>query len=158
LQAGSGRGVYPKALSEIFKEVVSVEADPWNFSRLPIFPNVRFIHAGLWDSEGRGSTRMFRKKDSLTNFIVDGDEFPLITIDSLNLKPDLIWLDIEGSEYRALKGATRTLKHCSQVIIEEAGKGLEKNVNSPPGGEFLKELGFSPVFKSELDVLYRRVK
>lgn len=154
LQAGSGRGIYPRELAGVFDRVVSVEADPVNFSKLVSIPNVQYIHAGLWDSEGRGSTRMLRPKDVLTNFIVEGDEFPLITIDSLKLSPDLIWLDIEGAEYRALRGAQETLKLCRYVIIEEAGKGLEKNVGSLPPGPLLEELGFRRIFKEGLDALW----
>lgn len=46
---------------------------------------------------------------------------PLVTIDSLELeKPDLIKVDVEGSEYEVLKGAMKTIKEHTPILFYEA--------------------------------------
>lgn len=162
LQAGGALGAYPLELARHFKNVVTVEANAGNFSALRNATsgsdNIVRVHAGLWNEPGRAGTKPLRNGtsyDSLTNYIVPGDTTELIRIDDLELKPDLIWLDIEGSEYKALSGASKTLETCEAVIIEE-GKDLERNVGDKPWAarSLLLELGFLPVLRLHLDTLF----
>lgn len=51
-----------------------------------------------------------------------------LTIDSLNLDTlDFIMLDVEGAEFRALKGGLETIQRCRPIIqIEDKGHGTGK--------------------------------
>jgi FkbM family methyltransferase len=161
LQAGGAHGVYPLELAKCFDKVVTVEADKDNFAVLckatADIKNIECVHAGLWHETGRGKMKCFRPGKSLTSYVIPGDEVELITIDSLNLRPDLTWLDIEGSEFKALSGAQKTLETCKSVIIEE-GKGLEKNVGDKAfaARDLLQSLGFRNIYRNHLDTLYQR--
>lgn len=74
------------------------------------------------------------------------------TIDSLvNLYklplPDMIKLDVQGSELKVLKGAKKTLNHVKHIIIE--GQNVEYNKGAPgciEVFEYLNSIGFKMVF------------
>jgi FkbM family methyltransferase len=163
LQAGGASGAYPAELAKHFEKVITVEPNAANYKRLTkavaTLPNVVAINAGLWNEPGRCSTKILRNQDTHTSYIVKGDEVPLTTIDDVlaGEAPDLIWLDIEGSEHKALRGAVKALASCNVVIIEQ-GKNLERNVSDEPGSApaLLLELGFKNVFSFRLDHLYVR--
>lgn len=61
------------------------------------------------------------------NFFYEKTTVHTIKIDDLNLKPDLIKLDIEGYEFNALLGARKTIKKFKPVIyIETPSKNIDK--------------------------------
>ena len=57
--------------------------------------------------------------NSKSNFFYDKIIVNTIKIDNLNLKPDLIKLDIEGYEYKALLGSVKTIKKFKPIIYIE---------------------------------------
>lgn len=64
--------------------------------------------------------------NSKSNFFYDQIIVNTIKIDNLNLKPDLIKLDIEGCEYKALLGAIKTIKKFRPIIyIENPSKVVD---------------------------------
>lgn len=151
LHAGDQIGVYPRALAGVFERVVVCEADPDNYAELKAavsdLGNVNCLQVGLWNEPAKASMRLSRPGDRMTGYIVPGSgPIPLVTIDSLAVLPDLIWLDIEGAEHRALQGATSALEDCYAAIIEEAeGKNLEEQVADLPGAarRLLEAKGFT---------------
>lgn len=129
VQAGGNLGLFPKRLAEVFKIVYTFEPDPELFSHMlhnapekNIFP----IQAALGCSNepismgtGRrdGSERMTH--EGLT-FIAGAGEIPQILLDDMQLSVcDFIYLDIEGYELNALRGAERTVQRCRPVIVAE---------------------------------------
>lgn len=50
-----------------------------------------------------------------------------------DLHIDLIKIDVEGAEFKVMKGAVATLKRCKPVIIFEFGLGAADFYNSKPG-------------------------
>jgi FkbM family methyltransferase len=161
LQAGGAAGKYPRALADYFAQVVTYEPDQENWPHLlkccAGVANITAVRKGFWNCDRSVSLSCFRPNKHNTTFVAgDGNDAELIMIDSLGLKPDLIWLDIEGSEYFALLGASSTLKDCKAVIIEEATKGHEGRVGCKPGDarELLNAAGFSEKFNHRYDHLF----
>jgi len=69
----------------------------------------------------------------------------MCTIDSLNLeKCDLIHLDIEGYEGKALLGAANTIQKFKPVII------IERN----SGASYLESLGYRKVDTTRMDNIF----
>jgi Methyltransferase FkbM domain len=76
-------------------------------------------------------------------------EVPARTVDSLTAQygqPDILYMDVEGFECEALKGASETLgKPCDAFIEVHAGCGLERF-----GGSIQRLLEFFPADRYEL--------
>jgi len=126
IQAGGNAGYYPKLYSEIFNEVYTFEPEPLLFFCLNLntpTPNVHKFQACLGDKHkmvslnntcdtyGHGGTHVAE---------FDGGNIPTLMIDNLNLQVcDLIHLDIEGYEKKAILGGVETIKRCKPVIVIE---------------------------------------
>ena len=128
VQAGGNVGVYPASLAKSFKQVLTFEPDAENFSCLRRntegIPNLTAANVGLGSGPSRAA--LFRNPDNAGAYkIIDGDEFDLISIDSLGLDAcDLIWLDVEGHEEMVLEGARETVSRFRPtVILEDMGIG-----------------------------------
>ncbi len=75
--------------------------------------------------------------------VMDTKEIPTVTLDSLNLKPDFIKLDTEGSELDILCNGLQTLKTCLGVSVEFEFRELFKRQHLfEDVHKFLKEQGF----------------
>ena len=83
--------------------------------------NVELYNNGLWNEK---MTLIISDSNQLGgNHISDkGDSIECITLDSLDLTPDMIKMDIEGAEPYALQGMVRTLKRCHPVIVLEINR------------------------------------
>lgn len=85
------------------------------------------------------------KGNTGTAIVVDGDDVDMITLDSLNLnRLDLLKIDVEGDEYKVLRGARDTLVRCKPVIIYEEAGLPEERYQTPYEKirEYLIGLGF----------------
>jgi FkbM family methyltransferase len=72
---------------------------------------------------------------------------------------DAIWLDVEGMELAALKGAEQTIRAHSPVIVtEENGNGSRYGVGPCDIEDYLATLGYQREAGIGRDRLYRRVK
>lgn len=129
-QAGGNAGIYPKHYGNLFKSVITAEPDYRNFfclahnaiekhifkfqtcignENMPLDLNVK----GDYTPKNRGKMRVH-----------GAGLIPQITIDSLEIWPDLIHLDIEGYEGNALQGAVDTINRARPIIvIETNGSG-----------------------------------
>ena len=56
-------------------------------------------------------------------------------LDDLQLRPDLVKIDVEGAELRVVKGAERTLRSCRPVLMIEGGSRVEIS-------DYLASLGY----------------
>lgn len=145
VQAGANWGYWPLRLSCMFDVVYTFEPDPTCFTCLCANTsnrdNVIRIQAAL--GYCRDLVDLHRDVDTTGNQHVSGPGvFPTLRIDDLGLKScDLIYLDVEGQEDKALLGAEMTIKKCKPVVIyEERQKAFAESAKA--SREFLEGLGY----------------
>lgn len=128
VQAGGNVGVYPLALAEHFETVITFEPDAENYDCLAINadkPNIHRWWGALGKEQGQCSVVPTEMDNCGAHKTVPGSAVWVDTIDSISLDAcDLIWLDIEGAEADAIKGAMATIEKFSPIIVlEEKGHG-----------------------------------
>lgn len=137
IQAGGHVGLYPIELSKHFQTIHTFEPIKENFDCIEKNINKSKKYPGLVIKYNKGLSdkneslyfeNEYKETNTGTWHVVNtGDnKIEAITIDSLNLSNvDLIQLDIEGHELKALRGAEKTIKKDSPVImIEDRGYGV----------------------------------
>ena len=167
VQAGGHQGLYPRCLSEIFKEVYTFEPHPINFVCLSANCTKDNIHkfdsalgkqSGIIILEEVGTTGQHRIWDKTINRPV----YPIAvqrhisvsvtTIDSLQLKEcSLILLDVEGSELEVLTGAVNTINQCHPGIIVERSFF---DSTTAKVYEWLRAHGYLLVHRTKMDSYY----
>ena len=128
VQAGGNVGVYARVLSGMFDQVFTYEPDWTNWRCLiknVTEDNVIRTRAALSDRDGLCRIIEHDPENCGAHMIGPGSSILEITLDGEQLAPDVIWLDIEGSELQALRGAERTITAHKPLIIVEL-KGLGK--------------------------------
>ena len=129
VQAGGNVGVYVKEFAGVFQTVHTFEPEPLNFyclkHNLKDCKNV-ILHQGFVSDKKQPPKNIVRfdtKKDPNTGKFKIGEEsgnISVFSIDEMQLEScDLIQLDIEGNEPRALIGAMETIKKHRPVICLE---------------------------------------
>ena len=137
IEAGAYIGDTAILFSELYPEakIYSFEPSLKNFEALienvSGRENIVPLNFGLWSLSGKAkiSINPVNPRTNKIDMINNGD-IKLISIDefveSENIKPDLIKLDIEGAEMEALKGATNTLsRYYPDLIIAIYHKGSD---------------------------------
>ena len=142
IQAGGCLGIWPLRLSQLFDRVITFEPEPTNYYCLQMntahLSNVEAHNAALGQRSG-GSVHMKLTDigNSGAHYAVPGGDIPVVCIDDLDLDDvDLIYLDVEGYESQALRGAINTIKRCTPVIGVE-DKRLNKLHGSISGAQWL---------------------
>lgn len=138
VDGGAHRGTVTAQLLRRFERVVAIEPGPLA-ERIPKAADV--IRAALGDKPGRCGMR-----DGLENtgerHCTQGDSVEVITLDSLNLAPDFIKLDVEGWEYFALLGGEQTIRtHRPVVMLEEKGHELRYGLPERAGCTLMESWG-----------------
>lgn len=157
IQAGGNVGIFPKRLNRFFGRVYTFEPDPENYACLQLNlaeTNVTSVQAAL--GAATGSVGMELSADNVGSHRVAGaGSIPMTTIDAYDiLDCDLIWLDVEGYELEALKGAVKTIEQCRPVIVVE-DFGLSRKYGIPAGAavDWLVERGYRNAGRLDLDVV-----
>lgn len=132
VQAGGNMGVWPWLLAKKFKGVLTFEPDPVCFECLEYntrgLDNVTAYRMGLMED----TTFCTLKNDTPNNLGAQylqagGGDIMATSIDAQMLDAcDLIYLDIEGAEMSALKGAVETISLFKPVIVVEDKKLSER--------------------------------
>ena len=127
IQAGGNMGVWPWRLAQSFGRVITAEPDR-ECARLLVenllgASNVALYEAALMDCDD-WSLRMHAEPYNHGAQYVEaysGDDcLECVTIDSFGVTDcDLIYLDIEGAELKALQGAGQTIRTSKPVIAYE---------------------------------------
>ncbi len=135
VQAGGAVGVWPKRFAQIFDVVYTFEPYPESFHCLCVnCPelNVFKFNAALGESPGwahmgfpEHAARSRTGKENIGGYrILQEGDVPVMTIDSFKwLQIDLLYLDLEGYELFALRGALSTIRRCKPVIVLEDKAG-----------------------------------
>lgn len=162
VEAGGNWGVWPARLSSRFETVYTFEPDPECFAALTVntiaYPNVIRLQAGLGDKPVQID---LEREDNKTGsqHVCGSGPLPLLRLDDFNLEIcDLIWLDIEGYEFNALKGSEQTIARCNPVIAFE-DKGLDVRYQTGNGGTqaWLEERGYKTIKRVGNDTVMRPV-
>jgi FkbM family methyltransferase len=117
---GANIGAMARIFAKRAKVVHAFEPSPraLEYLRLNAEENVIVHPVALSDHSGVG---LFEERESLDRSSLSdhGVEVPVRTLDSFDLKPDLIKIDVEGFEPEVLRGARETLQR-SPILLFEA--------------------------------------
>lgn len=157
VQAGSHIGLYPERLSNIFDKVITFEADIENYEKyVNVSNNVEKIYGVLGDGDGYAGINRI-PGHSGQSFINKTGNIPIKTIDGLSLDCcDLIYLDIEGYELMALRGAVETIRKFKPIIAMENKKMIRIRGFGRMGqiNVFMAGIGYKKIAKYHLDEVY----
>lgn len=128
IQAGGHVGTVPVRLLQTFATGVTVEAHPENFIALErnvigmTHGELRCVRAGLGPHEGKGRLQVNARNSGQHQFRLGKGPDPMTSIDWImeqmpGRRLDALFLDIEGSEILALRGARRTLEEQAPAIV-----------------------------------------
>ena len=139
IDCGAHRGIVAKYLAERFIKVIAIE--PSVYATCINIPNVEVIQKAVGNVACRVGME-HGKKNTGQRHVIEGNAYEMITIDSLEVAPDFIKLDVEGYEYFAVEGAEKTIKTYRPIIIfEENRLNRNYNVEDNATGELLKSWG-----------------
>jgi FkbM family methyltransferase len=167
VQAGGNCGLWPRLLAPKFDKVYTAEPHPMNFQALVAntkeFENVTCLECAFGDRGCNVKVGLDKREaNNCGAFYVTATKcqpsanIPMILIDDLELKEcGLIYLDVEGFEEQALRGAESMIRKCRPVIAIEA-KGLAKRYGLTDAScrEFIESLGYGAEAKTNRDVIY----
>lgn len=123
IQAGGHCGIWPNELANHFGTVYTFEPDADNFKALAVNAsgwNIFPMRAVLGDENKCVELRVDAESGH-DQVLGKWGYTPQIRLDDLNLQEvDLIYLDIEGYELAALRGAISTILHWKPIIAVEA--------------------------------------
>jgi FkbM family methyltransferase len=133
VQAGGNLGVWPKRLAKDFATVYTFEPAADLFAALcrkAPEPNIVKFQAAVGEKPALVGLSRERRDGKPNNHVgithVSGEgTVPVLQIDALALPVcDLIYLDVEGFELSALRGAAVTLRQCRPVVAVEINKSI----------------------------------
>jgi FkbM family methyltransferase len=163
VDVGGNIGLHTVRFAQKFQQVHSFEPTAVNFECLAknteSLDNVTLHQLGLGHEQTVLTIRLPVASDNCGNFsIVDFDtdtntidqSISIVTMDSLNLAPDLIKIDVQGFDYNVLVGAADTIKTYRPVIIIESETKKSRNTI----GEFLTVRGYSVAAKIRHDQIW----
>lgn len=161
IQAGGHIGVYPLILSEFFRHVYTFEPDFDNHQCLVrncSRPNIYVARGAL--GFVRGTVGVNKHKNS-GGHMIDGEGYcPIYRIDDMALDScDLIYLDVEGYEVHALRGALKTISAYKPIIVAEENKKLKCHGFNPGDIEkLLSPFGYKTVNKLGEDLILECIR
>lgn len=164
IQAGGNCGYLLNSFVDHFNIIYTFEPDPVNFYCLNqniSSPNVIKLQSCIGETANTVSIQQLIRPDKPNDtggVHINGNGYmPTIILDDLNLPGcDLIQLDVEGFELKALNGAIETIKKYKPVLcIEFCEKWLERyNDNSEKILNLLKNLNYTYVETHGVDKIF----
>ena len=132
VDVGANIGGYSIRLARRFEKVISVEPNPRVAEllrknvQLNGLGNIEIVQGAASDLDGEAILSVPPGRDALSSIVREfpgGEHFKVntMTLDGLldkYDKIDLIKIDVEGAELKALKGAAKSLEKTSRVVVE----------------------------------------
>lgn len=166
VQAGGNIGVFPKYLSYHFDKVITYEPIYKNYEALKLNitlrDNIIAINAGLGDIVSTAKIKSEQENNSGAIQLEYTDEMSNIFINKLDLEGinnlDLLWLDVEGFELKALKGAINTISRNKPILVIENNGLIPEYPASLEGSnafrEWVESLGYKYVHRIMRDDIF----
>jgi FkbM family methyltransferase len=161
VQAGGNVGLWPLAMAKNFKKVLTFEPEARSYECLKAningHDNIQYGQAALGEKEERCS---IESRSLGSHRVIAGDAVPVIPLDVFKLDDvDLLQLDVEGYELKALRGAMRTIQKCRPIIqVEMRGFTEEYGGSDEELMEFMLKLRYAKlVDRPGADVIFRHV-
>ena len=167
IDIGGNVGLMARRYAGVFNQVHTFEPVLENCSCLfyntEDLDNVTVHHLGLGEEEKQ--EEIFLPKSintcgswSIVDFKDNTEEkrseiIEIKTLDSFNLEPDFIKIDIQGYEISVLKGASKTLEKFKPTLLIEtisAGKDISLDI-----GKFLAQFGYKQIKRHNKDRIYK---
>jgi|BEDMetMinimDraft_2_1075160.scaffolds.fasta_scaffold06716_1 FkbM family methyltransferase len=155
IDVGAHIGYYTLLASKIAKEIIALEPDPFNYKLLEInlringISNVyalniaasNYTGTGIFASYIKSIGKLLTQKSNLDNNI-SRIKIKVVKLDDLLPKigkhPDVIKIDVEGSEIEVLEGLQETLRKGVKCLMIE----VHSESNKAEAISFLKSLGY----------------
>lgn len=162
VQAGGHIGIWPKKLAAHFSTVITIEPEPRNLQCLRA--NTEGAHVVVIDGVlGRkaGAAKVnHREFQTGAHHIATDLRKPWIAVQMFTIdeiadghKVDALFLDLEGYELEALKGAKRALVDRPAVVIEQNACSNKFDTAPTAAEQFLIGLGYRRVGAFDEDVI-----
>ena len=153
VQAGGNCGMYPRFYKNYFKEVYTFEPDDLNYYCLDANcqgEGYHKFHGGLGNTDESLSLKRGNMRNVGTHKLTPAPgNVKMYRIDDLNLQHcDLIHLDVEGYEEKALRGAIKTIEKFRPVVVTERSGGEQ----------LLLSMGYKMHKKLRMDTVYSYYK
>lgn len=159
IQAGGYVGVFSKGLSKYFEEVITFEPVKENWDCLVENiqePNIRKFNSAIGDQNTALKIRKIIHNNcgAIQLESSSSGDIKLVRLDDLYFENiDLLWLDLEGYEVKALLGAKNLIKKYKPVIVLENNGLIHEFPSGKQGSENLRHWmkeKFSYSFKERL--------
>ena len=138
VDCGAHRGVVTRFLSQHFAEVVAIEPS----ELADQIQGAKQVIKACLGAEAGHCGMAHGKHNTGQRHVVDGTDYPILTLDSLNLKPDFLKIDVEGMEWHVLMGGKTTIQTYKPVIIfEENGLNQRYGIADGQVGALLESWG-----------------
>lgn len=161
IDVGANIGKFTVFCAKHSPHVFSIEPAEENIRTLNIakrlyhLSNVDIIHAAASDHCGKLSFSVPTFSDGSPNLyechVSDNGTFDVnaITLDSLNLCPTFIKIDVEGHELEVLKGALQTIERSHPAMLIEVLHSETEKTLSDIGYKRVRSLGVNGMFLAE---------
>ena len=164
VQAGGNLGIFAKRLAQVFEVVYCCEPDPQNFRMMLANapePNIIALQAALGERHELVGMSHVRRDGKPVNHegirhIAGPGIIPTLRLDDLGLTVcDLLYLDLEGYELYALRGAVDTIAACRPVLAVEINKNAAFfGIDTDLVRQFVVEQGYRPVARWHSDEVF----
>jgi FkbM family methyltransferase len=157
IDIGSHVGMWTRELATRFKKVYCFEPNPLFiecFNKNITENNVELFQYGLSNKEHKASTN----KQATMLKSDNGGTVVCKTLDSFNLKDiDFIKIDVDGFEYKVLRGAIKTIRDSSPTINIELKRDKRK-AEVVECRNLLRELGYNRMCRERMDEVWVKYK